>query len=66
MEFLETGAGVTGPAVPTSYEVLRMTLANEVLRQNPAWSVALAGIPGRSKGWSDREMIKVRKERVNR
>ena len=65
LEFVEIEAKVA-PIARTSYEVLRMTLWDEVIRQSPEWSDALAGVPERADGWSVRELLEVLTDRVNR
>ena len=54
------------PVAPTSYEELRTTLWDEVIRQSSEWSDALTGVPERADGWSVRELLEVLTERVNR
>ena len=66
LEFVEVEARVAAPVSPTSYEVLRMTLWDEVMRQSPEWSDALTGVPERAECWSVRELFEVLTERANR
>ena len=56
LEFVEVEARVA-PVAPTSYEVLRMTLWEEVIRQIPEWSDAMTRVPERAEGWSVRELL---------